>query len=172
MCSHKVKGVSARSIRSYSRFDPAIRGRPVFEGSANCWLGLKANRGRRERGLSGRTAISDISPWSLDQRRTRGVSIHPSPRQVQTKNLRYRSCLLAKINWNILQWLMLLRGKILDREHYIFYSHCTLETTISDVIYQITEISQWKILRLTNNQHKNYCIFDNRVPSKCLDKGE
>lgn len=62
-CPRKVKGVSiARSIRSYSRYGRAIRGRPVFEGSANCRLGVKGNRGRRERGRSGRAAISDISP--------------------------------------------------------------------------------------------------------------
>lgn len=46
--THKVKGVVEHTF--LFTMAPTICGRPVFEGSANCWLGLGANRANRELG--------------------------------------------------------------------------------------------------------------------------
>lgn len=102
VCPRKVKGVSiARSIRSYSRYGRAIRGRPAFEGSANCRLGAKGNRGRRERGRSGRAAISDISPWSVDHASDHAPRLDSPSVKSRTQNLRYRSVSLKRIQYFI-----------------------------------------------------------------------
>lgn len=102
VCPRKVKGVSiARSIRSYSRYGRAIRGRPAFEGSANCRLGAKGNRGRRERGRSGRAAISDISPWSVDHASDHAPRLDSPSVKSRAQNLRYRSVSLKRIQYFI-----------------------------------------------------------------------